>query len=124
MKYKVKSVTVLANLITDEDMDPTEYLYQDPEYEEEDRARHEAWQRGEWSYVGIQAVAQIEFCLADIPQGSAGFEKISSGGLWGIESDSEESYFAEVYADEVSDLKDRLKALGIGDELITVRPWS
>ena len=30
----------------------------------------------------------------------------------------------EVYADEVYDLKDRLKALGIGDELITVRPWS
>ena len=124
MAYAVKSVTITAEMLNETYESPNEFLFQDPEYREQDEARYGAWEHGEWHYVAINAIARIEFCLDNIPGGSAGFNTITSLGLWNIESDSDPSYFAEVYADEVYDLKDQLKALGIGDELITVRPWS
>lgn len=40
-------------------------------------------------------------------------QTIRSPGLWGIESDSEQSYFREVAGEEIDALIDQLTALGI-----------
>jgi hypothetical protein len=40
-------------------------------------------------------------------------QTITSGGLWGIESDSSASYLKEIEDQELEDLKTQLKALGI-----------
>ena len=44
--------------------------------------------------------------------GSGIVQDITSGGLWGIESDSESSYFDEVAKEEWSELKEELCTLG------------
>jgi hypothetical protein len=46
-------------------------------------------------------------------------QKITSGGLWGIESDSDRSHFAEVTAEELADLKAQLLALGFSKRAIS-----
>lgn len=123
MTYAIKSVVIKPDIQPDHDTRPEEDLFQNADYIAEDTARLDAWKRDEWYFTGVLAVAKIEFMLTAHPLGSAGFEKISSGGLWGIESDSVDEYFAEVYAEEVEDLKARLAALGIGEDKITVKPW-
>jgi hypothetical protein len=75
-----------------------------PEYADADYIRAEAFNNSEWSYVGVQAVAPIE---------TNGLRNtLTSGGLWGIESDSDPEYFAEVGAEEVEALRDVLLELG------------
>ncbi len=44
--------------------------------------------------------------------------RISSGGLWGIESDSDESYFKEVAQEELAQLEKLLLELGFTAEEI------
>lgn len=56
------------------------------------------------SMVGVRAKAEI------VVNGI--HETITSPGLWGIEDDSDESYFAEVYRNELDTLCDMLKELG------------
>lgn len=64
----------------------------------------------DWSYIGIRAQAEIG--LPSRFPDSLTIQRISSGGLWGIESDSDKEYIASVAADELSDLKAQLKELG------------
>jgi hypothetical protein len=54
--------------------------------------RLEDYDRGEWQMLGVVAEAYRE-----------GVELGRSTGLWGIESDSDESYFAEVEQGEIND---------------------
>lgn len=71
---------------------------------EQDYKRAEALNRGDWCYLGVFAVAEVvigETC-----------QRIRSGGLWGIESDSDSSYFAELRAEQLAELKEQLLALG------------
>ena len=79
--------------------DPRDYLFQDPDYREQDQARLDAWRKDEWRFVGIRARATIK-----IPHGTNPdcwiTSELLSPGLWGIESDSEDPYFQEVYQDE------------------------
>lgn len=72
----------------------------------EDYDRTEALNRGEWYYLGIVAKAGITL------PGSTLVQRITSGGLWGIESDSEAGYFAEVEAEELADLRGELETIG------------
>jgi predicted RND superfamily exporter protein len=60
----------------------------------------------DWSMVGIRAVAIIE--VNGIQQ------SIESPGLWGIEDDSGDDYFDEVYGEELSTLGEMLHELGFG----------
>ena len=46
--------------IYDQDADPREYLFQDPDYREQDEARLKAWRNNEWHFVGIRARATIK----------------------------------------------------------------
>lgn len=71
------------------------------------KARMEAWERGDWSYVGVQARAQI---FVPIGGGSFTQYELLSAGLWSIESDSGE-YLEEVYEDEKASLQAHLRAI-------------
>lgn len=67
-----------------------------------------AYRRGEFGLVGVQAV-----CDLHIPHGKGYIvNELRSPGLWSIESDSDESYFAEVGNEELSTLRDMLAELG------------
>jgi len=92
--------------VIEDDQPDTSYMDQDDENWQE---RKEAFQRGAFSFVGVQAVATIL-----IPTGAGmGFtQRIQSPGLWGIETDSRRSYFREVAKEEIAQLKDALETLG------------
>jgi len=91
--------TIRVFVYPDEDPD-TSYLDQD-----EFADRREAYQRGDFNFVGVRAEAEI------VVDGIV--QIITSGGLWGIESDSGDAYIAEVAGEEYADLRRILKTLGV-----------
>jgi hypothetical protein len=94
----------------DQDAHPNDYLFQDPQYREQDQARLKAWRNDEWHFVGIRAKATIK-----IPHGSNPecwiTSDLSSPGLWGVESDSGDEYFQQVYQEERDELLQMLASL-------------
>lgn len=68
------------------------------------RERVEAYDAGEWVYTGTYAVAEVVVNTV--------IQTIQSGGLWGTESDSAESYFTEIAKEEYNALVSILKKLG------------
>ncbi len=76
-----------------------------PKSPEQDYQRMQAYNRGDWCMIGVYATAQVVIS-GDVVQ------TILSGGLWGIESDSGEDYFAEEEANQLHDLREQLTALG------------
>ena len=81
-----------------------------PDSPMEDYRRMEAYNRDDWAMYGVVAKAEVS---RPIGNGCRRIETFSSGGLWGIESDSDDSYFAEVAAQELADLKGHLEAFGV-----------
>lgn len=81
-----------------------------------DYQRMESLQAGRWWFVGVRAIADIEI------DGAGRFSKqsITSGGLWGIESDSSPDYLAEVGREELADLRAQLVALGFSQRAVTM----
>jgi len=81
------------------------------EYGLQDFERMEGLTRGDWSFIGIQAEATVSY-----PVNAAGtdrrIEHLTSGGLWGIESDSGD-YLNEVMRDELSDLRRHLEQFNV-----------
>lgn len=69
-------------------------------------------QRGEWGYIGIKAEAVVKL-TGDLTQ------RISSGGLWGIESDSDPSDFRSIEHEQLDDLRDELHAMGFSKRAVT-----
>lgn len=94
----------------DNDATPDEYLFQDPEYREQDEARMTAWRNDEWHFIGVQAVARVEVVRGGL--GVATSYTLYSPGLWAIESDSDEAYLAEVFAEECETLKGDMLTFG------------
>lgn len=92
----------------DDTADPRDYLFQDPDYQEQDQERLDSWLADDWHFVGIQAVAHVLI----VRHGAGTIYTLKSPGLWGIESDSGEEYFTEVYGDEKSTLLADLQAMG------------
>jgi hypothetical protein len=98
------------------DGQPNEYRYfnptlsgeqtGNPESPEEDYKRAEAYERGEWHYVAVIAVAQVQTTHHGVIQ------TIKSGGLYGLESDCEEATFVEVGDEETAALAMELLAIG------------
>jgi hypothetical protein len=76
-----------------------------------DFQRMEALERGDWCFVGIMAKAEVV-----TPSGT--IQILRSGGLWGIESDSDESYLGEIRAEQLDELRDELDAFGFGKRAI------
>jgi hypothetical protein len=86
---------------------PRDYLFQDEDYREQDQARLDAWKNDKWHFIGIQAKAHITL----VRNGVATSHELTSGGLWAIESDSDETYLAEVYEEEKAALMDDIRAM-------------
>jgi len=80
-------------------------------YVRQDYERMERLNRGDWAYIGVRANAKI------IVDGVS--QDISSGGLWGIESDSDRAYLAEIDGEQLSELREQLRALGFGTRAIS-----
>lgn len=79
-------------------------------YALQDKKRLEAYYNDEWYFIGIQAKAEIR--INGISQ------TISSGGLYGIESDSGDEYLDEVFEEQKEELKDNLLELGFTEKEI------
>ncbi len=80
-------------------------------YVRQDYERMERLNRGDWCFIGIRAEAQVQ-------TGSDVVQKITSGGLYGIESDSGKEHFEETIHEELANLKTELLALGFSKRAI------
>jgi hypothetical protein len=76
-----------------------------------DATERRAFQRGQFSFVGVRA--RITLKLPHGPEGHAILHEVESPGLWGVQTDSGEEYFAEVFAEESDTLADMLSLLGV-----------
>lgn len=86
--------------------DEADVSYLDQEGSE---ARRAAYRRGEFGHQGCYAVAEL------VVEGVV--QTIHSGGLYGIESDSDDAYRAEVEAEQLTELRAILAALGVQQEV-------
>lgn len=89
-------------------------LRPDSEYRKyalQDYERMTRYNKNEWCYVGVYAEAEVSYPISS--QGDRRVERFSSGGLWHIESDSDESYFSEVEQEQLDDLKRHLAKFGV-----------
>ena len=64
-----------------------------------------------WCMYGCMAESVVSYPISK--QGDRRLETLTSGGLWGIESDSDESYKTEVAKEQLEDLKSHLKQFNI-----------
>jgi hypothetical protein len=82
----------------------------DPEYIEQDYERYESYNRGNWGMVGVYAEACVSI--------RGVIQTIRSGGLWGVESDSDKSYFDSLKVEELAQLREILTAMRFGRSAI------
>jgi hypothetical protein len=75
-----------------------------------DYERYLAFKNDEWYYVGVRASASI--VINDIAQ------TLTSSVLYGIESDSDKSYFDEIGAEELAELRGILHTAGFSKRAI------
>jgi len=90
-----------------------EYIIDSNEREKylaEDKARLDSYYNQSWDMIGIKAYAVVY-----IPIGNDGFmtQRITSGGLWGIESDSDKSYIEDIKNEQINELKQYLALFNI-----------
>lgn len=67
------------------------------------------YRRGDFHFIAVRA--QVELRIPAGPTGHSIVQVVQSPGLWGIESDSDVSYFEEVFQRECEVLTDMLKAM-------------
>ena len=72
-------------------------------YIQEDQDRYEEFYRDEWYYVGI--VVQVSIAVDHM------MPVIAESSVWGIESDSNEGYFAELEKDGIKEALHRVELL-------------
>jgi hypothetical protein len=127
--YELTEQDAECNCVQNGHWNNREYRYFNPNWEnykgesdtdirkycEQDFTRMERLNAGEWCFIGIRAEAEHS-----VGTSRAGYlaQDITSGGLWGIESDSDESYFAEVEAEELADLHKQLEGIGFSKRAI------
>jgi hypothetical protein len=73
--------------------------------------RREALERGDFSFVGVRAEAEV------VVEGV--IQTITSGGLWGVESDSGD-YIEDVALEEYDNLREILKVIGVSTSQVPV----
>ncbi|MGI9863047.1 hypothetical protein SDD30_16855 [Moorella naiadis] len=84
---------------------------------DEDHERLESY-GDTWWMEGVRAAAEIYILAGD----SFIIQLIQTPGLWGIESDSEEAYFKEVFSGEVTVLRGMLEKLNVAGLEILEKP--
>jgi hypothetical protein len=81
-------------------------------YVQQDFESMKSYNAGEWDYIGIRATCEVQL----VPNGT--IQRLSSGGLWGIESNAGD-YLAEIEQEQLSELRSQLKALGFSSRAIS-----
>jgi len=76
----------------------------------QDYERMKALSNNQWGFIGISAEAQLRI--------NGVLQTIASGGLWGVESDSDQSYLMDVEQEELNQLKSQLHTLGFSKRAI------
>jgi len=113
----IQKITINVMIDDDPDLSYLEQDYKDTEdlnerekYKEQDKERLDAYYRGSWNTVGVKASCEVL-----IPIGNKSFmtQKINSGGLWGIESDSDKEHIEEIKQEQIEELKRHLKLFNI-----------
>ncbi len=84
---------------------------------DEDYERLESY-GDKWWMEGVRAAAEIYIPAGD----SFIIQLIQTPGVWGIESDSEEVYFKEVFSDEVTVLRGMLEKLNVAGLDVLEKP--
>lgn len=91
-----------------------------------DYERMEGINNQNWYYMGISAEAEIAIpvqhnkgCVPGHESYYSMTQHITSGGLWGVESDSDASYIKEIEQEQLSELKTQLLALGFSKRAIS-----
>jgi hypothetical protein len=96
-------------------------------YVRQDYERMERLNVGDWCFIFIKAEVEIQLIATEensvVSKVSwhspvAPYQTITSGGLWGIESDSDKDYIAEIEGEQLSELKSQLTALGFSKRAI------
>jgi hypothetical protein len=82
----------------------------------QDYKRCEEYNNGYWHFIGIRAEAEVGVKLNG--SDSWKLDELTSGGLWGIESDSDKDHFKEVAGEELSQLRKILEAYGFSEKQI------
>lgn len=88
-------------VVVEHDPDPDVSFLEGDEFDE----RRAAFERGEFDFVGVRAEAEV------VIEGVV--QTLTSGGLWGVESDSGEEYIAEIAVEEYEQLRKVLKTVGV-----------
>jgi hypothetical protein len=88
-------------VVVEHDPDPDISFLEQDEFDE----RLAAYKRGEFDFVGVRAEAEV------IVEGIV--QTLTSGGLWGVESDSGEEYITEIAVEEYEQLRKVLKTIGV-----------
>lgn len=81
-------------------------------YVKQDLARMDALDNQNWYFMGVSATAEVWNPKTHVIQ------RIHSGGLWGIESDSGREYIESVEQEQLAELKTELTALGFSKRAI------
>lgn len=82
----------------------------DPAYIEQDYKRIRDYYAGKWCMFGCTALAVVSY---PIGQGNRRIQIFKSGGLWGIESDSELADIKDIEQEQLEDLKDHLSHFNV-----------
>jgi hypothetical protein len=93
-------------------------------FDESDKDRKEAYERGAFEFIGIYAVAKVDL-HKPTPQGGwqyVGTTEYRSGGLWGIEDDSDREYLKSIAEEQEAELRDILREEGFSDDEINDAP--
>lgn len=108
---RIHSVTIKRMI--DETPDSS-YLDQD-EFED----RKLAYIHGDFVFLGIRVEAEVSLCRDAVNNGCWTIQRITSGGIWGIESDSDDSYLKEIENDELALLREQLEAMGFSKRAVS-----
>jgi hypothetical protein len=85
-------------------------------YVRQDYNRMESLNNRNWCCIGI--ITEAEYVLLS-NRGSSLVQRLTSGGLWGIESDSERAYIESVEKEELANLKEQLLAIGFSKRAVS-----
>lgn len=77
-------------------------------YTKQDKDRLEAYNRGIWGMIGIKAMATIHI---PVDEDNVKIQIIDSGGLFGIESDSDDNYMQAIGREQIAEVKNHLRIL-------------
>jgi hypothetical protein len=88
-------------------------------YRTQDAERLAAYRRNDWYMIGVRLAAEITLTSNNkVPNPSwrTSTLKLTTPGVWGVESDGDDSYLHEIAGDESDYMREDLLALGFSTD--------